>query len=81
MATQVITIGSIRNAVSHYLVDKLGVTSFSVGSAKLSGSQWMVNVEYIPKGGSPNFTESALFVLDAMSGVVKEFKKGYIYRW
>jgi len=36
------------------------------------------NVEFKEKAGAIDMPTTALFILDAMTGEVKEFKKGYI---
>jgi len=42
------------------------------------GDVWKVNVEFKEKTGEIDMPTTALFILDAMTGEVKEFKKGYI---
>jgi hypothetical protein len=81
MASNVVSLGVARDKVSRYLQDIIGTSAASVSSAKLVGTDWYVNVLFTPPGGNPSFPESGLFVLDANTGVVKEFRKGYVYRW
>ena len=66
----------MRNRIKEHLQMALNIQDFSINFAKLDGEK--VNVEFKEKTGAIDMPTTALFILDAMTGEVKEFKKGYI---
>jgi hypothetical protein len=81
MSGNVVTLGAVQAKVSKYLEAVVGSTSMSVSSARLVGTDWFVNVLFTLPGSNPTFPESGLFIVDGNSGEVKEFRKGFVYRW
>ena len=73
----VITFGDVRDKIEEYLKTALKITEFDITFAKLDEKEdiWKVNVEFKEKGDDV-LPRSALFVLDAESGDVRQFEKG-----
>lgn len=68
----------MKNRIKEHLQLALNIEDFSINFAKQEGDVWKVNVEFKEKTGAIDMPTTALFILDAMTGDVKEFKKGYI---
>ncbi len=67
----------VRARAAELLKTAVGAEEFDIKSAKLEENQrvWKVDVEF--KKPQAMFSETALLVIDAESGEVKEFRKGY----
>lgn len=71
----------VKQKIGQHLKTALGIDEFSVTFAKLEENEWRVNVEFREKVGPTEWPTTALFGLDAETGEVKEFKKGYTWRF
>jgi uncharacterized membrane protein YkoI len=67
----------VRKRAAELLKTAVGADEFDIKSAKLEELQgiWKVDVEF--KKPSAMFSETALVTIDATTGEVKEFRKGY----
>jgi len=68
----------IKNRIKEHLQMALNIEKFSINFAKQEGDVWKVNIEFKEKTDAIEMPTTALFILDAATGEVKEFKKGYI---
>ena len=68
----------MKNRIKEHLQMALNIEEFSINFAKLDGDVWKVNIEFKEKTDAIEMPTTALFILDAATGQVKEFKKGYI---
>ncbi len=67
-----------KKRIGEHLRMTMNIEDFSISYARQEGDVWKVNVEFKEKTGHIEMPTTALFILDAMTGEVKEFKKGYI---
>ena len=67
----------VRRRAAELLKTAVGAEEFDIKSAKLEELQglWKVDIEF--KKPNAMFSETALLTIDATSGEVKEFRKGY----
>jgi len=78
-----LSFGDIKEKVKEHLKTALGIEEFSITFAKLEKDTltkperevWKINVEF--KEG--DWDRTALFKIDAKTGEVLEFKKGYLW--
>jgi len=73
-----LSFSEMKNKIKEHLHTSVNIEDFSINNAKQEGDFWKVNVEFKEKTGAIEMPTTALFILDAMTGEVKEFKKGYI---
>jgi hypothetical protein len=78
MNIEKLSFAEMKKRIKEYLQMALNIDNFSINFAKQDGDVWKVNVEFKEKTGAIDMPTTALFILDAMTGEVKEFKKGYI---
>jgi hypothetical protein len=78
MKIEKLSFAEMKNRIKEQLRMALNIEDFSINFAKQEGDVWKVNVEFKEKTGAIEMPTTALFILDAMTGEVKEFKKGYI---
>ena len=67
----------MKKRIREHLRLALNIEDFSINFAKQEGDVWKVNVEFKEKTDAIEMPTTALFILDAMTGDIKEFKKGY----
>lgn len=77
-----LSFADIKEKMSEHLKTALGIEEFDITYAKLGAGLlepdvWMVNVEFKEN----DWDRTALFKLDAITGAVIEFKKGYVWRF
>lgn len=72
-----LSFGDVRTRVAELLKTAVGANEFDIKSAKLEELQglWKVDIEF--KKPNAMFSETALVIMDAETGEVKEFRKGY----
>ncbi len=72
-----LTFGDIKARVAEHLKTAVDTDEFDIRSAKLEELQglWKIDVEF--KKPKAMFSETALLTIDATTGEVKEFRKGY----
>jgi hypothetical protein len=76
-----VTFSKLKELILEHLQDTVGeVEDFEVTFAKLEKNRWRANVEFVQKGGDEERPETALFSVDAETGDVTEFQKGYTWR-
>jgi len=66
----------VKKRIGEHLKTALNVQEFSITFAKQEENVWKVNVEFKEKGGSREWTTTALFSIDATTGEVIAFEKG-----
>ncbi len=73
----VLSFEKIKVRVAELLKTAVDADEFDIKSAKLEELQgfWKVDVEF--KKPKATFSETALLILDATTGDVKEFRRGY----
>lgn len=70
----------VKQRIGEHLKVALGVEEFEITFAKREDNMWKANVEFSEKtNGSENIV-TALFLIDAVAGEVREFRKGAIWR-
>ncbi len=77
MNTEKLSFAEMKKRIKEHLQMALNIEGYSINSAKQEGDVWKVNVEFKEKTGAIELPTTALFIIDAMTGEVKEFKKGY----
>ena len=72
-----LSLAEIKVRVAENLKTAVGAEEFDIKSAKLEELQglWKIDVEF--KKPKAMFAETALFTIDATTGEVKEFRRGY----
>lgn len=72
-----LTFAEIKLRVAEHLKTAVDAEDFDIKSAKLEELQgfWRVDVEF--RKPKAMFTETALITIDATTGEVKEFRRGY----
>ncbi|MCX9025614.1 MAG: hypothetical protein OIN85_05900 [Candidatus Methanoperedens sp.] len=78
MKIEKLSFAEMKNKIKEHLQMSLNIEAFSINNAKQDGDVWKVNVEFKEKTDAIEMPTTALFILDAMTGEVKEYKKGYI---
>jgi hypothetical protein len=78
MKIEKLSFAEMKKRIKEHLQTALNIEDFSINFAKQEGDVWKVNVEFKEKTGPIELPTTALFILDAMTGELKEFKKGYI---
>ena len=81
METKKLNFAEVKQKIAEHLKTALGIEEFEITFAKQEEDVWRVNVEFEEKIGSVEWPISALFSIDVVSGEVKEFKKGYSWRF
>jgi len=71
----------VKQRIGEHLLSVLDVKEFTITSAKLEEADWKVNVEFVPKSEPSDMPVSASFIIDAFTGEVKLFKRGYTWRF
>ncbi len=79
--TKKLTFADVKQRIGDHLRNVLDAKEFTITSAKLEDSEWKVNVEIVPKSEPSNMPLSASFSIDAFTGEVKLFKRGYSWRF
>jgi hypothetical protein len=79
MATEKLNFADMKIRIREHLKMALNVEDFSINFAKQEGDVWKVNIEFKEKTGAIELPTTALFIIDVMTGEVKEFKKGYTW--
>ena len=77
MATENLSFADMKIRIREHLKMALNIEDFSISFAKQEGDIWQVIIEFKEKTGAIELPTTALFILDVMTGEVKEFKKGY----
>jgi len=83
-----LSLKEVKDVIREHLEITLGIREFDITFAvmdeDLSGREvrkvWRINVEYPPEEGAI-FKERSLFKIDAESGDVLEFKKGWYWTY
>lgn len=72
-----LSFAEIKSRVGEHLKTAVGAEDFDIKSAKLEELQglWKIDVEF--KKPKAMFSETALLMVDATTGEVKEFRRGY----
>jgi uncharacterized membrane protein YkoI len=72
-----LTFAEIKSRVAAHLKTAVDADDFDIKSAKLEELQglWKIDVEF--KKPKAMFSETALLIVDARTGEVKEFRRGY----
>ena len=72
-----LTFAEIKSRVATHLKVAVDADEFDIKSAKLEELQgfWKIDVEF--KKPKAQFSETALLIIDARTGEVKEFRRGY----
>lgn len=72
-----LSFAEIKARVSQHLKTAVDAEDFDIKSAKLEELQglWKIDVEF--KKSKAEFSETALLMIDATTGEVKEFRRGY----
>lgn len=72
-----LTFAEIKSRVAAHLKTAVDAEDFDIKSAKLEELQglWKIDVEF--KKPKAMFSETALLIIDAITGEVKEFRRGY----
>jgi len=78
MKIEKLSFAEMKIRIKEHLQMALDIEEFSIDFAKQEGDVWKVNVEFRERTGAIEMPTTALFIIDAMTGEVKEFKKGYI---
>jgi hypothetical protein len=78
MKIEKLSFSDMKTRIKEHLQMALNIENFSINNAKQEGDVWKVNVEFKEKTGAIDMPTTALFILDAITGEVKEFKTGYI---
>ena len=78
MKIEKLSFSEMKTRIKEHLQMALNIENFSINNAKQEGDVWKVNVEFKEKTGAIYMPTTALFILDAITGEVKEFKKGYM---
>lgn len=73
----ILSFEEVRTRAAELLKTAVGADEFDIKSAKLEQLQglWKVDIEF--KKPKAMFSETALLIIDAETGEVKEFRKGY----
>lgn len=72
-----LTFAEIKSRVAAHLKVAVDADDFDIKSAKLEELQgfWKIDVEF--KKPKAMFSETALLIIDARTGEVREFRRGY----
>ena len=72
-----LSFAEVKTRTAELLKTAVGAEEFDIKSAKLEETQgvWTVDAEF--KKPQAMFSETALLILDARTGEVKEFRRGY----
>jgi dsDNA-specific endonuclease/ATPase MutS2 len=81
--TEKLSFADVKKRIGEHLKTALDIEKFSMTFAKQENDLWKVNVEFTEKGpaGLVEWPTTALFSIDATTGEVKQFKKGYLWRF
>ena len=79
--TRKLSFTDVKKRVGEHLRTALGLEEFEITFAKQDEDVWRVNVEFKEKIGDIELPTTALFSIDAITGEVKEFRKGYSWRF
>ncbi|MBU4374206.1 MAG: hypothetical protein KJ714_07170 [Euryarchaeota archaeon] len=79
--TEKLSFADVKKRVGEHLKTALNIEDFSITFAKQEADMWKVNVEFKEKFGDIEFPTTALFSIDVTTGEVKEFKKGYSWKF
>lgn len=79
--TKKLTFADVKQRIGDHLKNVLDVSESTITSAKLEENEWKVNVEFVPKSEPSDMPVSASFIIDAFTGEVKLFKRGYTWRF
>ncbi len=77
MKIEKLSFAEMKKKIREHLQMALNIEDFAINFAKQEGDVWKVNVEFKEKTGAIELPTTALFIIDAMTGEIKEFKKGY----
>jgi len=74
-----LSFADLRITIAEHLKTALGIEEFEITFARYEEelNTWRVNIEFKEE----EFDRTALFNIDAKSGAVLEFKKGYVWRF
>ncbi|VVB50533.1 Uncharacterised protein [uncultured archaeon] len=79
MASEKLSFEDMKKRIREHLKMTLNIEEFSINSAKQDSDVWKVSIEFKEKTGAIELPTTALFIIDSMTGEVKEFKKGYAW--
>jgi hypothetical protein len=79
--TKKLNFTDVKKRIGEHLKTALGIEKFEIAFAKQEEDVWRVNVEFKEKIGTIEWPTTALFSIDATTGEVKEFRKGYTWRF
>jgi len=80
-ATEKLSFADVKKKIGEHLKTALDIEEFTITFAKQEGDAWKVNVEFKEKVGTVEWSTTALFRMDAITGEVKEFEKGRFWRF
>lgn len=67
----------VKRKIGEHLKNYFGVEEFEIAFAKQEEDVWRVNVEYRERDGAIELPTAAQLSIDARTGEVVEFRKGY----
>lgn len=76
-----LSFAEVRQRIAEHLKTALNIEEFSITFAKQEHDLWKANVEFIEKTNSDEWSKSALFSIDAVTGEVIEFREGDTWRF
>ena len=79
--TEKLNFADVKKKIADHLKTALNIEEFSITFAKQEGDIWKVDTEFKEKNGTTELPTTALFSIDATTGEIKEFKKGYSWRF
>lgn len=71
----------IKQKVAKHLKTAIGIEEFLITFAKQENDIWRINVEYKEKIASIDWSQTASLEIDAISGQIKQFKKGFVWNY
>lgn len=81
MGTKQLSLLEAKQKAAEYLRRSAEITDFSLHYAELEGGLWKVDVEFTEEVEGQKLVSSALLALDARTGKVVQYKKGYRWRF
>lgn len=79
--TKMLNFTDAKKKIAEHLKTALGVEEFEITFAKQEKDVWKVNAEFTEKIDAIEWPTTALFSIDAATGEVREFRKGYTWRF
>lgn len=79
--TEKLSFADVKKRVGEHLKTALNIEEFLITFAKQVEEVWKVNIEFTEKVGLIELPTTALFIIDATTGEVKEFQKGRYWKF